>query len=269
MLGQGEWRFVHYNRALLAATELTGESLRLALALGEFLLGWGKVEDSISNRQLREAASLHGRSLERARQALVKGGIVSYTPGQRGRGHGGHYRILEEKTAEARSMPTLKKTAPARSDGGASGQPVKDRTNPPKKTAPRRPSLKTVNTTDRKQQENAFRRAVFDAYQAVGGNLEKDGWRDILGRHAKTLFKEGVDLRVVVAAARELGLKRGFPGDLMGEARKLAAAGGPCKWKGRSLERLTQPQLGECDCPRCLKELVWRREESNRKEKVA
>lgn len=64
---------------------------KLLLALASLLLGWRRTGAHIGRNLLREKSSLDGRAFERARDGLVKRGLLHYTPGKKGRGSRGYY----------------------------------------------------------------------------------------------------------------------------------------------------------------------------------
>jgi hypothetical protein len=70
------------------------EASRLADALARDTLGWNMRENEIGQQLLRDQTRLHGRSFERARDELVKAGLIRFSPGTGGRGHRDHYELL-------------------------------------------------------------------------------------------------------------------------------------------------------------------------------
>jgi hypothetical protein len=90
----------------LLEVDLTGEELRLGVALAREILGWRKTEDKLGSRQLRERSRLHGRSFERAREGLVEKRRIEFEPGASGRGNAALYRLLlhPETSAETRAF---------------------------------------------------------------------------------------------------------------------------------------------------------------------
>jgi hypothetical protein len=97
----------YYERLLAALVNL--EALRLGVALGVLILEFydkekGKylTEARLGDRLVMDAARLHGRSLDRARQELIEAGvIVRFERGKPGRGN----RSLYVLVGEARSRP--------------------------------------------------------------------------------------------------------------------------------------------------------------------
>ena len=79
---------------LLAEDDLTIAELRLALALARLLPGWRRPEARLGRQMLRDVARLDGRDFERARDGLVRRGLLDYTPGKPGRGNRGNYSLL-------------------------------------------------------------------------------------------------------------------------------------------------------------------------------
>lgn len=105
-------------------------------------------------------------------------------------------------------------------------------------------------------------RSTVEAYCSAGGSLELDEWRAALARHASTLAKSGLSDRLILAAARQLGRERSFPGYLTQRAKQLEQAGGPCSWGDSDRSRLTAAQLTECECNRCSEWLAFVLEEA-------
>jgi hypothetical protein len=243
-----------WNRLLerLLAADLTVSEMRLALALARSTLGYRRHSSSLGDRHLRDRAGLHGRSFEKARQGLIGAGLLDYEKGTCGRGHRSRYTLLlDEKTAPARAFSEEKKTAPERDFR----EPVKDRSH-----ARKRPlqSGHGIGNRDRKSTapgEKTLQARAVEAYASTGGVLELDEWRGALARHTTQLAAKGIEERIILAAAAELGRERAFPGYLAQRANELAEKGGPCEWEGLDRSRLTPKQLGECSCHLCAE---WR-----------
>jgi hypothetical protein len=237
-----DWNMFH---ELVGRSRLNATEARLASAIARCLLGWNKREAPIGRARLLEFAPMDKRSFDRAVAGLVAKGVIAVGAGSRGRGHRTTYAILldSEKAATQRPLPPLEKAAPERPNRPV----VKGRSGGTEKAAPQRPrrGLSKGRDTDTLQTR------TFDAYLASGGSLEIDQWRGALAQQATSLAKKGVDEGVILAAARELGRSRDFPGFLTQTAERLAANGGPCRWDGLDREALTAGQLGECHCRLC------------------
>jgi len=70
--------------ALLHA-DLSRVGLKLGIALGRMILSIGKTEHRFGRDLVREFAGLDGRDYRRGLDELVRGGLVEYEPGKRGR----------------------------------------------------------------------------------------------------------------------------------------------------------------------------------------
>lgn len=242
----------------VCAADLTVAEHRLAAALGREILGWRKTSDRIGARRLRELARLDGRTFERARQGLVEKGLLRYIPGKVGRGGRGYYELLEtadperpiegpEKTAVERAIRTEEKTAPER----AIARSVKDRSQSTKKTALQRSRSGSKGKNSAQSADTDFRRAAFDAYLSTGGSLLLERERGALARSVTALLKAGVDETTILAACRDLGRERAFPGLLKQRVQEINDRGGPCDNEGLDRSRMTAAQLNACGCTRC------------------
>lgn len=79
----------------LLAAKLTGEELRLALAIMRYTIGWRKTGGNrIGRRYLCEKSGLDARNLARARRGLIEKGLLHYEEGEGGRGNRSFYRLL-------------------------------------------------------------------------------------------------------------------------------------------------------------------------------
>lgn len=90
---------------------------------------------------------------------------------------------------------------------------------------------------------------VYDGYCSTGAQLNPRE-RASLGRQAKALLSEGFPLEAVVAAARELGSERAFPGLLQ---QKVRAQPEICYNGTASLLGLSRQQVARCTCSRCTR----------------
>jgi hypothetical protein len=107
-------RNVFLKRCLAADPALTVGEWRLAAALDLCILGFAKGAERIGDKLLREESHLHGRSMEEAREGLLRKGIVlRFEKGKRGRGYRSLYILFEEeeKTGEGRAFASPEKTA--------------------------------------------------------------------------------------------------------------------------------------------------------------
>lgn len=110
-----------------------------------------------------------------------------------------------------------------------------------------KPSPPAENETG-KPDPNEIRARAFQAYRAHGGNLTLEKERNALARGVTTLLTEGVDPKIIVAAASDLGREGSFPGYLKQRATEIAANGGPCLNRGLDKSKLTIEELEECGC---------------------
>jgi replicative DNA helicase len=252
----------------LLSQKLTVAEHRLALAFGRLLLGWKTRTRALGRFALAETAGLDRRTFQRALNGLVdKGLVVVLEPGRRGRGNRATYGLVleTEKGAGERPFAVEKKGAQERSfqgkrrrEKGVVQRPFRAQENGalqrPRKGKPK--TLKTLPAA--KPPGKTIQTQAIEAYLAAGGGLELNGNRDVLVRHVKTLASRGVAERIILAAARELGRERAFPGYMLQRAAALQEAGGPCRWKGLSHAALTVDQLRECDCSKCSEWLAHR-----------
>jgi len=226
---------------VLAAPRLTSAEHRLVLAIARETLGWRRRRARIGERRLRKLASLDGRTLERAREGLVEAGLVKFTPGRPGRGNAAQYELILDG-----EMPALTRAFSA---------DVKARSHGTKKPALARAHIGSKGKTT--QQTLSIETKTVEAYLAAGGSLELAEWRGALARSAAGLAKRGTSETLILAAARQLGRERAFPGYLKQRAEQLEAEGGACSWHGLDRSRLTAAQLSECECARCAEWLAF------------
>lgn len=248
----------------ILAAELDQNELRLAIAFTRCLLGWKRNggipnEGRLGRAHLMATARIGDkRTFARAFTTLEKVGLIEVLErGARGRGNRALYRLVLDpvKAAPARHLPEKEKAAPARplvaNGKGRSGSTEKAalarlRKGDGKGNSPESP------------EKNELVRRAFDAYVGAGGSVGLDEWRGALARNADALFKAGLDELVILAACRELGRGKEFPGYLRQRAEKIAAEGGPCAWNGLDRMSLTVAQLAECPCPHCVEWLGFR-----------
>jgi hypothetical protein len=243
------------------AADLTETERRLAEVLARLTLGWNLNPNEIGEKLLREIARLDGRTLGRARAALVEKGLLRYTAGSVGRGHRSVYELLlTEKPALQRAITTPEKPAQER----AIGETVKARSGGRKKPAPQRVRRerrgKDSPASPAEIDPDLMRRA-FDTYTGAGGNTLLSRERGALARNVASLVKAGVDEPTILAACRDLGRNGEFPGLLKQRAQAISAGGGPCTWEQNDRAQLTLAQLAECGCPRCAEWLGYRQNE--------
>jgi len=93
--------------------------------------------------------------------------------------------------------------------------------------------------------------AAREAYIAAGGVLANVQWAEALERNARSLSRAGKPEELILAASRQLGITREFPGYLKQRAASLEAAGGLCRHGGLDRAKLTREQLEECECNAC------------------
>lgn len=246
----------------MLAADLTENERRLCEALARLLLGWRRNGHGLGERLIRETARLDGRSFARARASLIEKGLLAYTPGKPGRGNRSTYElVLEEKPASERAISEPGKPAPQR----AKHAERKARAGGSKKPAPQRAriGIKQRKTPAAREKVPAqLLTQAFDAYTGAGGTLQLDRDRGALARNVTTLVKAGVDDRSILAACKESGSNREFPGYVAQRAKTIAADGGPCQWEALGRTNLTATQLAECACPRCAEWLAYRKTET-------
>jgi hypothetical protein len=97
-----------------------------------------------------------------------------------------------------------------------------------------------------------LRRDAFDAYLSAGGTLTLDKERGVLARAVTAADNAKIDRALILAACRDLGRTRDFPGLLKQRIAELVARGGPCDYEGLDRSRMTPAQLERCGCKRCI-----------------
>jgi hypothetical protein len=122
--------------------------------------------------------------------------------------------------------------------------------NPALRQEPVPPSTSDTSRARRDRDLNEYISSVVNSFLGAGGSLELAEWRSALERQAHSLGQRDVPLERVVAAAKQLGRKREFPGYLRREAEAIEAAGGVCAWQ-MPRHGLTLDQLIECGCGLC------------------
>ena len=244
-----------YLERLLAA-KLTVAEYRLALALGRLVLGYRCTERALGEGLIRETADLDGRTFTRARAGLIARGLIVYEPGKRGRGRRSIYRLtFSEKPAVERVLEGEEKPAVER----GITKPLKTRSQCREKPAVERGRIGSKGKEQGNGNSQALVAAVVLAYLGGGGNLERDGWRAMLAKHAAALAREGIEESTIIAAAGVLGREREFPGNLIKTARRIIAEGMPCQWREKR-QGLEIRFLEECGCPGCLERVSFLRE---------
>jgi hypothetical protein len=83
---------------MVLAANLKHEELRRAIALARYIIGWKResnriVSNHIGRDLLRDATGLHGKSFERARDALVARGLLAFKSSGPGRGKRTYYEL--------------------------------------------------------------------------------------------------------------------------------------------------------------------------------
>lgn len=233
----------------MLAADLTVAEHRLALAVARQTLGYNKTEARIGRPLLCAATRLTSRSVERARDGLISKGLIRYEAGSRGRyGRSVYTLVLAEPIAalqrqiEQTPIAAVERHLGDTSNCRSGDTPIAavERQRKEKRKGKSIPAAPAVDL-----------RPIFDAYIACGGSLDLERDRKALARNAKSLIDDGVPLDTVVAAARDLGRERTFPGYLKQRVAELAAAGGPCAWHGLDRSRLTLAQLRSCACTPC------------------
>jgi hypothetical protein len=267
----------NWNRYLEArlAGDLNSAESRLLDAIARETLGWSKLERQVGEGTLRERSRLDGRSFSRARKSLIEKGLLDYTPGKPGRpdrgGARGSYH-LALKPAVERGLKT---------EGNAVLKPAVERgltektRNPHKsreKTAILKPAVerggkeigkdtgrRSPNTPKRRGNQELVGQVIV-AYSDQGGNLEKNGWRAMLAKHAADLLKAGNEADLIVVAAGVLARESDpFPGNLTKLVKQIREHGMPCKHRG-DLRGLSKALLVECGCPNCLGRIAYAEE---------
>ncbi len=232
--------------------KLTVAEYRLATALMRLLLGWNRESAYLGQRLIRERASLDGRSFDRALSGLIEKGLLDVTPGKRGRGNRTLYRLVlgdVEKPAPARAEEEREKPAPAR----AKTPGVKARSHGKKSPlhsghAGLEAGVKTSGGTS---QTPTLQTRAFDVYLGAGGSLTLERERGALARSVTAQVKSGTAESEILAACRDLGRRREFPGLLKQRIAEIDERGGPCEWETLNRAGLTLAQLELCECAKC------------------
>lgn len=94
-----------FERLLEAEPPLGVEEWRFAAALARLVIGFKETRRPLGDDLVLRTSRLHGRSLSRARDGLVRRGLIEYTAGSRGRGLRSSYDLLlEENPAVERAF---------------------------------------------------------------------------------------------------------------------------------------------------------------------
>jgi phage replication O-like protein O len=230
----------------LARTPLPQHPSRVLHAIMRKTLGWSKTADRISLSQLVDETGLNRRNVQAALDWLVRAKIIQREAEGPGKSSALITLNLDWSTwdvPKARGDATSKGASmcafPTTSKG-ASPRTLKARLDAPTRGKGKEQATEAT-LTDR----------VFEAYLTPAGAFPKPEYRRILAGQTKTLEREKVEPRFVIAAAAQLGKERGFTGDLGRRAKEIADKGGVCMWEGLRRSRLTVAQLEACSCLPC------------------
>jgi hypothetical protein len=249
----GKSRWNAYLDLLLAHSDLTRCEHRLALALGRELLGWNQTEGKLGRRLLCQKARMGSASFERAQAGLAAKGIITVTPGGQGPGNRTTYTLaLPAKVASpTRPNPAAEMASPTRPfNRSKQGQSTPSNGLTCEATQGKNNGVLT-NTDSATTTTKTIQTRTVDAYTSTGGILEFAEHRAALAAHATRLHRNGTPTNTILAAARQLGAERAFPGYLSQRAHQLTKNGGPCQWEGIHRQRLTPHQLATCNCAHC------------------
>lgn len=230
---------------MLATTGLREHEQRVLAAIARKTLGYHKREDRLPISQLVEMTKLDRRHVSAALKQLEGRGLITRIGGSQGRGNAA--TITLHVTPEKAPQHATKKT-----------RPLTHKTNPVKVRQDDRKSRVTTRTqgvqgvrTPAPSADNDFRRKAFETYLNAGGTLTLDRERNSLARSVNAAVQAGTPPETILAAVRDLGRKRDFPGLLKQRIADFATNGTPCQWEGIGRLRLTIHQLNECGCHRC------------------
>lgn len=233
---------------LLAEESLTVAEYRLTLAIARNSIGWNRASADVGQQLLRDTTGLDGRTFQRALDGLKLKRLVTVTGGRPGRGNRASYTLTLRATktpAVERAFSETETPAVER----AKPTPINTRSHDKKTPAVERARIeKKVLKTPPPNPE--LQRDGINAYQAAGGNLENDNWRNTLARQIKTARKTETPEHIL-AACKDLGRKNEFPGYLQDRIRQIQDNGGPCKWEGLDRSQITPQRLRTCGCHPC------------------
>lgn len=252
------------------AAKLNGTESRLLDAIARETLGWKRLTVKAGGRQLQERAGIDRHGFIRARQHLIDEGLIAYVPGKAGRGGvRGTYTVElgESKSVNPHSLEDGEKSA----DSHSLATPSKSANQHQQRVRPsthlRVKGLKNSDATTAKHAhgDGIKKRAanqelvgrVIERYSAKGGNLEREGWRSMLAKHATQLLKAGNEVDLIVTAAGVLARESdAYPGNLTKLVKQIQAEGMPCTHRG-DLRGLSKALLIECGCPGCLDRIAY------------
>jgi hypothetical protein len=230
------------------AADLTMEASRLLDAVARETLGYHCTSRAVGRARLRDLSRLHGRSFDRARDELVREGLIGLDGGARGRGHRDTYTLVlgSENAAVERHFQEAQKAAVER----PIRNPRKCRSNGPQNAALERPRIVKEGIEEGRRWET-LRPLVFETYRANGGEPDVRSKGAVLGRAVKAEVSRGVPQSLLLAAVAKLAREDVWPAELRRVVAEFEANGGVCKWEGIDRIQLTLAQLRACSCNQC------------------
>lgn len=236
----------------MAAAPLSKREGQVVAFIARKTIGYRKTGDRLSALQIAQGTGIARRHVGAALDALEGRGII--TRNVRGRGRTPLIAlVLDRPWRDAERAPVGGHlVAPVggqlREARRAQRAPVGGQEVAP---VPVHTREKGVKHSGLRPAADTLQRRAFDAYLAAGGTLELVAERGALARQATALVKAGEPETLILAACRDLGQRREFPGHLKQRVAELKANGGPCRWEGLNRRALLPAQLGECGCNRC------------------